>query len=307
MRGLRQEEGARRGRGAAGGMSLRTALGALLALAFACACGGERGPQWIDLARAEVRGNLPQGEVALPGGARARYELLEGELWLVTTIARAAWSARAPGRWTTFLSVIAVGHSRVASAPYRLLAGARSFTYEADPARFGATSGAFTTNVLALELVLAPGEEPPETCELAAVLDHVRVSEGTLRFAGRRQSGSGFWVPPGEPRRVALALPPESVLSFGLALEPLLGERAGRMAAHTFRVELDGALVFEHTLAPDVLGEAVSWHEVPLPGGGVKKAALTFSVDGPPALTSVVDPLVAPRERGRAGARPWRE
>jgi arylsulfatase A-like enzyme len=139
------------------------------------------------------------------------------------------------------------------------------------------------------------------------VLDHARASGGALHFVGRRQSGNGFWVPAGEPRTVALALPSESVLTFGLALEPLLGERTGRMAAHTFRVELDGALLFEHTLTADVLGEAVSWHEVPLPAGGVRKAELRFSVEGPPALSCVVDPLVAPRERGRPGARPWRE
>jgi len=116
------------------------ALAALLA-----SCGGEAGPRWIELARAEVRGQLPAGEVALPDGGRARYETVEGELWLVTELAGAAFTARGEGRWTASLPVVALGHSSVARAPYRVRAGERRLTYEADPARFGQTPGTFTT------------------------------------------------------------------------------------------------------------------------------------------------------------------
>jgi len=283
----------------------------LLALLLVCAalaagCGEAGGPRWVELARAEVRGRLPEGEVALPEGGRARFEEVEGELWLATELPRAAWREEEPGRFRAALPLIAVGSSRVAGAPYRLTASGRSFVYSADPKGL-AEPGRFTTEILALKLALAPGEEPPEVLTLAAVLDHARPAGGVLRFAGRRQSGAGFWVPAGESRRVALECPTESVLRFGLSLEPLLGTRAGRMAAHTFRVELDGALLLEHTLSGDVLGEAASWHEVALPSGGVRKAEFTFSVSGPPALVSVVEPVFAPRDSGRPAARPWDE
>jgi len=286
-------------------MRLRALLVVCAGLVSACA--EASGPQWLELARAEVRGRLPEGEVALPEGGRARYELLEGELWLASELERAAWRDEGAGRWTAALPVIAVGNSRVAGAPYRLAAPERTFQYTADARSLGAEAGRFTTEILALKLALAPDELPPERVTLSAVLDHARPSGGVLRFAGRRQSGAGFWVPAGEPRRVLLECPTASVLRFGLALEPLLGAKAGRTATHTFRVELDGALLFEQSLTGDVLGEAASWHEVALPPGGVRRAELTFSVAGPPALTCVVDPVLAPRAPGRPGERPWSE
>ncbi len=291
------------------GASVRLAVLAAVGLLFVLASCGSDGPVWVDLARVPVTGSAAVGS---PGpGLRLEREgegALE-DLWLVGEIPRGAWRAGAePGRFTAPLPVYHVGAPRAGGAVYRLRADGRDFPYEGDPQRFGQEPGRFTTVLTKAQLALAPGEEPPEVCELWAIVAFESTDAGVRRVGGRRLSGRGLWVPAGHPRSLALTIPPGSRLRFGTAVEPLLGTPAERGAAHTFRVRLDGALLFEHSVAVDpVLGEALVWHALDLPRGGVQKARLELEVEGPLALTSFLAPNLGPNAFGSYGARPFEQ
>jgi len=277
----------------------------LVAPGFA-ACGGEPASPFLDLASArEVSTQGLDG----PVDAGARLERAGEEAWLVVELAAEAWEAGTlPGTFRAALPVLAVGRPLAGGAPYRLSVDGHELEYQADAEGFGRVAGRFGTSAahgLTLELALGAGAAPPARAELRAVVQAESLVAGSHRVAGRRLSGAGFLATNGRSVRVACRLPSESSLRFATAVEPLFGARSLRLAAHTFRVRLDGATLFEERLEPDVLGEAIRWHEVALPRGGVQKAVLSFEVDGPLALTSFLAPSVGPSALGRYGARPW--
>ncbi len=296
-------------------------LAPLIVWLAVASCGADE-PQWVDLARAVVEGMQLSGAVdvdlaravvegtqpsgAVDGGARVVQE--GDEAWLVVDLERAAWKAEPEaGRFTTDLPILAVGSPRAGGAPYQLRAEGREFVYEPDLELFGRERGRFATSStrgLRLLLALEAGEQPPERAELRAALAYESREAGGTRVGGRRLSGAGFWVPSGHPRQLAVTLPPDSRLRFATAVEPLFGARETRMAPHTFRLRLDGALIFERLATVEALGETLQWHAVELPRGGVRAARLEFEVEGPLALTSILAPSVVPREFGTYGSRP---
>lgn len=281
----------------------RAARGIAALLLALASCGGPDGPVWIDLARAEIGGAALLGQIA-PG---LRVEREQDDLWLVGEITRGAWLAGPEaGRFSVPLPVYHVGAPSAGGPVYRLRAGARDFGFESDPERFGSELGRFTTELTKLKLALAPGEELPERCELWACLAFEGTASLPRRIGGRRLSGCGVWVPAGHPRAFELEIPPGSRLRFGTAVEPLIGAREARVAPHTFRVRLDGAVIFEELVQVDaMLGETLAWHAVELPRGGVRRARLEFEVEGPLALSSFLAPRIGPSEFGRYGARPF--
>ncbi|NOT31080.1 MAG: sulfatase [Planctomycetes bacterium] len=281
----------------------RAALGTAALLLAAASCGQEDTPVWIDLARVEIGGAALRAEI----GPGLRVEREQNDLWLVGEITRGAWLAGPQaGRFSAPLPVYHVGSPSAGGAVYRLRAGARDFGFESDPQRFGSEPGRFTTELTKLKLALESGEELPERSELWACLAFESTASGTRRIGGRRLSGSGVWVPAGHPRTLELEIPPGSRLRFGTAVEPLIAAREARAAPHTFRVRLDGAVIFEERVQVDaMLGEALAWHAVLLPSGGVRRARLEFEVEGPLALTSFLAPRIGPGDFGRYGARPF--
>jgi len=285
-----------------GARLLRRLAPGLLAAAALAACGSERGPEWLDLARLSPELPPPLG----PAAGETRVEAEGEDLWLVAPIPRAAWRAEGPGHFVTTLPVLAVGSPAAGGPHYRLRFGERALVYAADTD--GAEPGRFTTRAsegLRLEVALAPDEEPPERAELWAVLAYQTRAEDVWRVGGRRLSGAGLWVPAGQPRTLEVRLPPEARLSFATSIEPLYGARELRQAEHVFRVRLDGALVFEERVTPDVLGESLRWHALELPRGGVQKARLELEVEGPLALSAFLAPSVGPSAFGTYGARPF--
>jgi len=267
-------------------------------IALAAGCGADQAPAWIDLARTQVAGT------PLAGGADQGASVVQekDEPWLVVGVERAAWKPEPgkPGSFAAELPLLAVGSPRAGGSPYRLRAGGRDFVYEPDIERYDHLHqpGSFATTAtrgVKLLLALAPGEEPPERAELMAVLAIQHQDGGVARVGGRRLSGSGWWVPSGHPCSLGVRIPPDARLAFGIALEPLFGAREVRTAAHTFRVRLDGAVIFERRVEGGLLGEAIEWHAVDLPRGGVQRARLEFEADGPLALTSILAPRIGPR------------
>jgi arylsulfatase A-like enzyme len=278
----------------------------LVAVLFALgACGADKGPSWVELARLDAHGSPPLGVV--PGGARVVSE--GGAAWLVAPIAAPGWTPEgAPGRFVATMPVIAVGTPPGEEPHYRLVAGERRFLYVNERTRLAKEPGTFTTQAvegLRLELALAPGEAAPADAELWACLDVQRASDGLQRVRGRRLSGAGTWLPSGHPREFQLSIPPGSQLSFAFAREPLYGGRELRTAPQTLRVRLDGALLLEEVVVADILGEALLRRTVELPRGGVARARLSFEVEGPLALSSILGAVVGPRVLGSYGARPY--
>jgi arylsulfatase A-like enzyme len=306
-------------------MTAARAPAALLLLLALPACGGAAPVErWIDLARVppeRVEVRAVAGELA----HGVRIERADGVVWAVAVLARDAWtpaggaddSAGGTRLHRALLPVIAIGAPAGSTAPYRLELDGAELAYEADLERFGTAPGRFSTRVLDHLNALPSGTEPPERAELRAVLAYERAGGGLeasgaaaanatgARVHGRRLSGAGFWVPGGGARALELDIPDGSRLAFGLALEPVLGAKEQRLAARTFRVRLDGVTVFERALAGDLLGEALEWHAVDLPRGGVRSARLAFEVEGPLALSAFLAPRIGPRETGTYGARPW--
>jgi len=277
--------------------------GAALLLSMAGACGGPPAPRWLDLAAVEAPGRLPLG--ALGPGLRLVEE--EGTAWLVATLGEDAWRADGPGRFSAEMPVLAVGHPPGDAQPYRLLADGTELVFEPDAERLGREPGRFASSApraLRLALALAEGAAAPRAAELWACVVFERREGGLTRLRGRRLSGSGFFVPSGAPRTLALELPPDARLTFATALEPLLGRREERTAPRTFRLRLDGAPVFEQRVEPGPLGESLLWHTLELPRGGVKRARLELEVEGPLALSSFLAPVIGPRVTGQPGARP---
>jgi len=277
--------------------------GAALLFGVAGACGGPPAPRWLDLAAVEAPGRLPLG--ALGPGLRLVEE--EGTAWLVATLGEDAWRADGPGRFSAEMPVLAVGHPPGDAQPYRLLADGTELVFEPDAERLGREPGRFASSApraLRLALALAEGAAAPRAAELWACVVFERREGGLTRLRGRRLSGSGFFVPSGAPRTLALELPPDARLTFATALEPLLGRREERTAPRTFRLRLDGAPVFEQRVEPGPLGESLLWHTLELPRGGVKRARLELEVEGPLALSSFLAPVIGPRVTGQPGARP---
>ncbi len=299
---------------------------AALALALAGSCGDPEPPRWIALGVLPVAGTVRERVFALDDGREVLLVEEDEDLWLEVTLRAADWRpAEQNGVFRTSLPILSIGQPR-SGTPYRLSSPDRGFDYEPDLERFGDDVERFTTDVLQLLLCLEPGSEPPETCELWACANYegepdpalgmsqldpnstrfsLSFSRHHARIQGRRMSGDGFWTVPGEPRTVMLDLPPESRLGFATVVEAALGSREARFAPHTFRVRLDGAIVFEYVQAGGILGESCAWHEVLLPRGGARRVRLTFESEGPFAYCSFLAPTIGPASLGSHGARTW--
>jgi arylsulfatase A-like enzyme len=273
-----------------------------LAAALLVGCSSEDGPTTVDLSRLEVRGLVPSGEVARGPHGPIVLETEGEQRWLGVDLEAGDWTPTGePGRFKTLLPVLSVGRPSGGGAPYRLAAGEEALAYESDPERFGEQPGQFTTDGLDLTLQLGDDAEPPASLRLRACISAELRDGDQRRVEGRRISGSGFWVPPGQSRTIDLALPPNSVLHLATLSTAVLGERAARMATQRFVVELDGAVLLEHDQENPIVGESVAWHRIELPHGGVQRAHLTFRVEGPFAATSILAPVLRPAEPERDG------
>jgi len=221
---------------------------------------------------------------------RRTLAVRDGVAWLELELARAAWKSEGDGRWRASLGCAVLGSG------HRLWSTAGEFT--SGEAR---TPGTFAVGRDHILLCLAPGELPPEELRAACRLRPETSQPGHVR--GARFSGLGLELWPGAPRIATLDLPPASELRFALALDPLVA--GAKLPPLTLRVRLDGALLHEESL--DSALPTCAWRSVALPPEGGRGARLELSVEGTPAYVTLLDPVLAPRARGRIGARPWSE
>ena len=280
-----------------GGFARRLRRASLLLVGLALAgCGQDSPPSpWVPLAAASGPFAPAAGTLALPGSAALRRVLVvrEGAAWLELEIGRAAWKGEGDGRWKLALgcSVLGTGH--------RLWSETRE--YAPGDAR---APGTFQVARDQLTLALAAGEEPPTSLRAACRLRPASATPEHVR--GPRFSGLGLELWPGAPRAATLDVPAASELRFALALDPLVsGAGAAQLPPLTLRVRLDGELLHEEALDP--ARSSCTWRALALPEEGRRGARLELALEGTPAYLALLDPVLAPRERGRIGARPWSE
>jgi len=284
----------------------RVAL-ALAALASACSDGAE--PAWIPLAkgfRPPARGTDEGRVLELGGGWRARVVREDGELRLRARVPADAWTAdEGPGRWRLDLPAV-----RAFPAPGdrlgELSLDAEGTTFErvrARRAEFELPPGGYRIVGRALWLALDAFEEPPADAWLSYPLTSGWVGpEGTWQVRGRRFSGAGLSLWPGERHARRFRLPRGATLRFATAAEPF-SSVPDAASSVSYRVELDGRTRWEHQQEVPPEG-SYAWHAVPLPPEGGPHE-LAFAVDGPFAYTSFLAPTVGPAEVGAPGERPF--
>jgi len=303
---------------------VRNVLFFLTPFLASCSAEGPEAPRWIRLATLESslspleEQHVPVGkdrEVTVTtdeSGARVTFEFRSQDwrrgqdgswgaalpVWTLSLRGRTAPVARAPDRSDE------AEQSSAERVPYRLRdeQGEYEFWLAEDPTVPPELPPRSFTLVGARIFVKPASDEPPDRLVLEVREERGPVEEGSRRFLGNRFSGEGLVVWPGEGLDTRLELPPRSVLTFGLIAEPRLHQALEHGGELVFRIELDGAEIFEERVTsadPDV-----RWRSVPLPDAG-GPARLSFSLEGSFAHTAFLAPTVGPRDKGAPGARPW--
>ena len=279
-------------------------------LLAACGRGSERAAErWVELARGFDPGPLGalaerlEGRVQPPRGSRfeSGADGAEGgALFLELPLAPEQWSAGPAEReWRAPLPTRGAMWLAVRSSIVLVDEG-RTWT-QAPTRRSRAPAPESTFRVVDDELVLALASDaqPSPALRLRARLEHGRAASGRWRGTAPGFSCNGFLVFPGEPVTVACELPRASALGFGAvhawadALEP----------PSAIRVDLDGRALGS-VPAPERAPLEPSWHRIELDASGAHE--LTFVAEGS-APVLIAAPVVAPRELGAPGARPWGE
>lgn len=283
-------------------LGARLGLGLLLAGGLA-GCRGEPRAQWISLARLGGAIESPTQEPAfLPDGQRVEFELRAGELWGKVRVKRADWLVTELSN-VIYAPATLLGLGKPA---YRLeIDGRACQQVESDGTlqlKKDFAPGTFGYWRNSIFLGIEPGAAAPEFATLSVRLDvQERDAQGYQAVHGRRFSGRGLSLWPGQRHERTLDLHAHSALSFGTCLEP-----ASALAAPTapvvFRVRVDGTVVFEHEQLHDPSG-SYAWHRVELEERD--GARLTFEVDGPFAYTAFMDPVLGPEAIGSYAQRPW--
>lgn len=278
---------------------VRLALLAFLGLLLG-ACGTQE-PRWVVLASQAAQRIAPRAEASSDMGVRWLHPQ-DDEEWIEVDIQRAQWSPmERPGRWRLTPPLRSLG--RGLSSTARLTSDTREFEQiRIDKGLEQAIKpGTFALVGTWLVLLLAEDEAPPEHARLAERVQRRSSEHGRARIDGRRFSGDGFSVWPGERVELTLDIPAASALNLATVVEPLLGDEAERR--YRFRVLLDGGVLLEHEQDEPHDGSLVR-HTLVLPPEGRTGARLRLEVDGPLGATAFLEPVLVPTTRTEAPKRP---
>lgn len=200
---------------------------ALLAATLAAACGDSSTlPRWTDVVatHGEVAQHLESRAQRLSDGKSVRVVGTGADVHLELTLEAADWKRQElPGFWLSQPALILTGGggAQTNSSGFRLAAGARVFepapSWELDK---GFPPDHFYVGPEGVVLRL-PKRETPAAQTTLSVRMHGG-GDGTGRVFGRRFSGRGFQVWPGQSLSVSVDVPAHSVLRFATTLEPLL-------------------------------------------------------------------------------------
>ncbi len=289
------------------------AAAALLTGAGCGGCGGSEQPVWRSLAAGFQPAARPDRTVVWNAEPELALRPIGGSAawWVTETLPAGAWMSSG-NLWSAHASTPGAGRPPDGS-PARSLGGrgwSTAFSYVAEPTLgeladpASVPAGSFT--VLGDTVFVANPGSPPGELFLRTYVDGGKAVDGRWRVTLGRTTGDGIPVLPGRTEQLVLDLPPGSALRFATAASAFAGPWTETAAAAplVFKVELDGAPIFEHSVqpAPDVPPE---WHALALPPEGREDACLSFSVAGPPALAAFLSPTLGPRDAGSYGARPF--
>ena len=299
------------------GHQLAHLTGLPLAGLLASGCGRQTVAQWTELAATGGNATLSieANEHALPDGRKARLVAEGSEVRLQLSLSSTDWLKRQRSFWMT-KTPLRLPIMPTDSMSFTLTSPSRAFS----PALPGVIKDAIKDDDYELTrfppncfrvvpdsvlLRLPAGETPPEGATLSFVLHEGGTGRG--RVHGRRFSGRGFQLWPGQTLRIVADIPEDSVLRFATTLEPMLesGLTSEVEQSTTFRVLQGGEQLFEH-LVSDLTRPSYAWHEVELVRTGLR-TELAFQVHGTLAKACFLDPVLGPRKVGSPGRRPWEE
>ena len=155
--------------------------------------------------------------------------------------------------------------------------------------------GTFCSAAGGVFLNLAEGEEPPEEARLTYTSLRGREENGRWKVDGRRFSGAGLPIWPGE--RCERDIPGPGLLRFVTAGESAFSElvRSDGNTEVVFRIEHKGRILFEHALSISIDGD-YRRHVLDLAPHLQGPATLEFSVQGDFAYTTFFSPVLTPTE-----------
>ncbi len=220
-------------------------------------------------------------------------------VWVDTEIAASDWkpSNLLPGLWQTKRPLSSTGIRPDGGDPQELHVDGRSLTYlPFSPAALRnpeqlaeeGFSGVFDD----LYLRLPKSESLPAKAIYSVYLTLGDNTEGRWRVADGRFACDAIPVLAGFAEEVTIDIPQNSVLHVGTSAAAN-GPPDGSKAKSVFRVLLDGEVLFEHEQVAEFLVQAQR-HRIELPADARTAARLQFEVEGPAAVTSFLNPVIAP-------------
>ncbi len=279
----------------------RGALALLAAAAFGCAaCSDDVAPEtWIHVARLDGPAAEGKSDAARLEVNGTVFEMVQRDSshWLEARLTRADWTPTdEPNLWATPMPLLKVGRASDGESPMRLEAPGETFVdwstqWLLEGRSFG-VPGTFRAAQREVQLQLAEGVEPPAQATLGFSADHAHLEVDRWRVAGRRFSGEGFAVWPGQSLEREVRFAPSSVLRVATCVESAVREPGQRSV--TFRVRLGQELLLEHEQDVAFNG-SFAWHTIPLPAG-TSEGTLRFECDGPFAYTSFMTPTIGPAD-----------
>jgi len=292
-----------------------------IALGTVCAaCARVEPPRWTGLAQG-YRAPIPHAAVASWREHGVELVLREDPddptgVWVERTIAPPEWRLLTDGHgW--FAPRPLTGRLRHREGEHvRLRLGERELE-RLDDAAFraraqgGLRTDCYSASARSILLRLGDAEElPSEPAVLSTFLERGRSVDGAWRTTVEGIVGQGLPLWSGERVELVLDVAQESALSFRLAYLPLgrvvpAGEAAASGTAR-LQVEFQGKSVLDVPWTPSEETEVYGFH-VPLPERRVAGARLVLTLEGPPAVAALLEPVLAPARVGARGDRPWSE
>jgi arylsulfatase A-like enzyme len=274
----------------------RVALVALTLGAAGCG-GGGTSPEWVDLARGfSPRDNLrPVGGLEfIAHDGRVLTADLDGEEAVLRVTLRADdWRHRRRGGFWIADRTLS-GYPNDEAGVFELASGARSFAV--DRTNFwtdgpeAADESSFRTGAGTLLLRLPAGEGAPPEATLTCRPNRGEVLDGAWRVTGRRFTGNGLSIWPGESSERVGHLAAPGTLRFATAAETVSSVERPARVRFVVRCNGEDLLAHEQEVGP---GGSVAWHALDLPAG---RNVLELAVEGDMAYTTFFAPVIGPRD-----------
>jgi arylsulfatase len=223
-------------------------------------------------------------------------------LWIERTISPEKWTqSEVPGLWETPAVLGAWGDPEDGSQPVRLTRNGENLVLLMDDEfiemarKTERTSRVATDAFFEYQKILYVGlDRAPETMTHRVFIDLGEIIDGRQRVEQHRFAGDGFAVLPGMGTEISLAvegggrvLRVATVAQGGLVSLPETDDSV------RFRITLGEEILLDHEQRASESGTA-RWHAIPLPE--LAHGKLRLEVDGPPALTAFLCPVVGPGE-----------